>query len=78
MDEILQFALEDSDQWVAMVADILKTFPSTGSLNCDVDDSHFFFHEVASELKKSGKFCSSINSWNRVKCTVVRFLTLKF
>lgn len=45
-------AQDDNDQWVAMVGDLLKTFPSTGNLNADVDESQNFFHEVVLDLKK--------------------------
>lgn len=48
-------AQDDSDQWVAMVGDILKTYPSTGNLNAEVDESQNFFHEVVIDLKKLGK-----------------------
>lgn len=55
MEEILHTAQEDSEQWVAVVGDMLKTFPSTGSLNNDVDEVHHFFHEVVNELRKIGE-----------------------
>ena len=55
LDEILGMAQDDTDQWVAVVANILKTFPSVGSLNTDLDDHHSFFHEVLNDLKKLGK-----------------------
>jgi len=35
---------------------MLKSYPETGSLNCDVDVTHSFFHEVISDLKKLGGF----------------------
>jgi negative elongation factor A len=63
MEEILQAAQEDTDQWVAMVGDILKTYPSTGSLNSDVDASHAFFHEVVGDLRKLGIFIVFTNLW---------------
>ena len=56
LEEILHTAMYDTDQWVAMVGDMLKSFPETGSLNCDVDATHSFFHEVISDLKKLGGF----------------------
>ncbi len=55
LEEILHLAADDTDQWVAMVADLLRTFPSTGSLNTDIDDHHKFFHEHLQELRKLGK-----------------------
>ena len=55
LEEILQLAQEDTDQWVAMVGDILKPYPSTGALNTDVEPQHGFFHEVLADLKKIGE-----------------------
>ena len=54
LEEILQMAQEDSDQWVAMVGDILKTYPSAGTLNTDVEHRHSFYHEVVADLRKLG------------------------
>jgi negative elongation factor A len=54
LEEIIQLALNDSDQWVTVIGDILKTYPATGSLNCDIDDCHTFFHEVINDVKKQG------------------------
>lgn len=54
MEELLQAAQDDTDQWVAMVGDILKTYPATGNLNSDVESSHAFFHEVVNDLRKLG------------------------
>ena len=54
LEEILQMALHDTDQWVAMVGDILRAYPSTGALNSQIEDHHAFFHEVLSDLKKLG------------------------
>ena len=56
MEEILHAAMYDTDQWVVMVGDMLKTYPKTGGLNCDVDTVHSFFHEVIGDLKKLGGF----------------------
>ena len=56
LEEILQLAQDDTDQRVAMVGNILKTYPTSGALNTDVDDHHNFFHQVQSDLKKLGKF----------------------
>ena len=54
LDEIINMAQDDTDQWVAVVANILKTFPSTGSLNTEIDEHHNFFHEALNDLKKLG------------------------
>ena len=54
LEEILQLAADDTDQWVAMVADLLRTYPSSGSMNSDIDDHHKFFHEHLQEIRKLG------------------------
>ena len=56
LEDILHLAADDTDQWVAMVADLLRTFPSTGSLNSDIDDHHKFFHEHLQEIRKLGNW----------------------
>ena len=52
-------ACNDSDMWVSTIADILKTFPSTGFLNSEVKESQGIFHEVISDLKKLGELFST-------------------
>ena len=59
LDEILQLAADDTDQWVAMVGSILRSYPATGSLNSDIDDHHTFFHQVQADLKKLGECVNS-------------------
>ena len=54
LEDIVQLATEDSDQWVAMVGGILRTYPSTGSLNSDIEATHGFFHVALADLKKLG------------------------
>ncbi|XP_046341008.2 negative elongation factor A-like [Haliotis rufescens] len=55
MDEILHMAMMDTDPWVCMVAEILQTFPATGSLNTALEENSQTFAEVLSDLKKSVK-----------------------
>ena len=66
LEDILHLAADDTDQWVAMVADLLRTFPSTGSLNSDIDDHHKFFHEHLQEIRKLGKWPINVNRMNSV------------
>ena len=54
LEEILQMAQDDSDQWVAMVGDILKTYPAAGTLNHNMEQRHTFYHEVLADLRKLG------------------------
>ena len=49
----------DGDPWVSMVAEILKTYPTTGALNTEVggatdEDNRRIFNDLANELKKLG------------------------
>ncbi|XP_060529549.1 negative elongation factor A [Cylas formicarius] len=55
LEQILDVALADSELWVAMIADALKTYPSTGSLNTeitDVDEVRSIFSDLVSDLRK--------------------------
>ncbi|XP_071441045.1 negative elongation factor A [Hetaerina americana] len=55
LEEILEVALVDIDQWVSMLAEIIKTFPATGSLNTDVsevDENRRIFSDLVNDLKK--------------------------
>ena len=55
LEEILTTAADDTDQWVAMVGDLLRTIPSTGAINTSVDESHRFFHDILTDLRKLGE-----------------------
>lgn len=51
----MEAAAGDSELWVQMLAETMKTFPSTGSLNTDVsnyDSSHRIFIDMINDLKK--------------------------
>ena len=63
-------AQDDSDQWVAMVGDILKTYPAAGTLNTNVEQRHTFYHEVLADLRKLGK-CTEVSNNNRHVVIVV-------
>jgi negative elongation factor A len=58
LDEILEVAQVDSEQWVSMLAEIMKTLPGTGSLNTgigDIDDNRRIFSDLVNDLRKLGK-----------------------
>lgn len=64
MEEILELAFVDGDPWVAMVAEILKTYPATGALNTDIgsaadEDTRRIFNDLVNDLRKLGKFTSN-------------------
>ncbi|XP_049486122.1 negative elongation factor A isoform X5 [Panthera uncia] len=50
--EIIQLATLDSDPWVLMVADILKSFPDTGSLNLDLEEQNPNVQDILGELRE--------------------------
>ncbi|XP_069139497.1 negative elongation factor A-like [Argopecten irradians] len=60
MEEILLMAIHDSDQWVSMVGEILRPFPSTGSLNLDLNDNNATFTEILADLNKVVKKAASV------------------
>ena len=62
----MSMAQDDTDQWVAMAGNILKTFPSAGSLNTDIDDHHNFYHDVLNDLKKVGTLVNHNVSLNKL------------
>ncbi|XP_053407742.1 negative elongation factor A-like [Mercenaria mercenaria] len=55
LEEILMLAIHDTDQWVSMVGEILRTYPATGALNLELEDNNGTFAEVLSDLKKMVK-----------------------
>ncbi|KAK2151638.1 hypothetical protein LSH36_356g05009 [Paralvinella palmiformis] len=52
LEELIQTAADDTDQWVTMVAEILKSYPSTGTLNSEIDENQTCFQDVINDLKK--------------------------
>lgn len=55
LTEIIQLATLDSDPWVLMVADILKSFPETGSLNLDLEEQNPNVQDILGELREKGE-----------------------
>lgn len=60
--EIIQLATLDSDPWVLMVADILKSFPDTGSLNLDLEEQNPNVQDILGELREKG-ICVCVLCW---------------
>ncbi|KAL7636185.1 UNVERIFIED_CONTAM: hypothetical protein RMT77_012942 [Armadillidium vulgare] len=55
LDDILEVAVGDSEPWVTMLAEIMKTYPSTGSLNLDIrepTENQRMTHDLISDMKK--------------------------
>ncbi|XP_008051962.2 negative elongation factor A-like, partial [Carlito syrichta] len=57
--EIIQLASLDSDPWVLMVADILKSFPDTGSLNLDLEEQNPNVQDILGELREKASECET-------------------
>ncbi|XP_050398986.1 negative elongation factor A [Patella vulgata] len=55
LEEILTMAENDSDPWVTMVAEMLRMYPSTGTVNLDLDEVSGTFSDVITDLKKMMK-----------------------
>ena len=55
LDEILQMAMQDTDPWVSMVGEILRSFPDTGSLHLELELTSGTYAEVLADLKKMGR-----------------------
>lgn len=55
LEEIIKVAALDSELWVAMLAETMKTFPSTGSLNTEIsdhDEVRPIFTDLVNDLRK--------------------------
>lgn len=61
LSEIIQLATVDSEPWVLMVADILKSFPETGSLNLDLEEQNPNVQDILGELREKGRVWESIH-----------------
>lgn len=59
LTEIIQLATLDSDPWVLMVADILKSFPDTGSLNLDLEEQNPNVQDILGELREKVNECEA-------------------
>ncbi|CAH2265398.1 jg13345 [Pararge aegeria aegeria] len=56
LEEIIEVAGVDSDLWVAMLAEVLKTFPSAGTLNTEIaefDETRPIFSDMIAELRRA-------------------------
>ncbi|ESO98384.1 hypothetical protein LOTGIDRAFT_206245 [Lottia gigantea] len=60
LEEILAMAENDSDPWVCMVAEMLRTYPSTGTINCELEGFSNTFADVVTDLKKMMKKCIDV------------------
>ena len=54
VEEVLATAAQDSDQWVSVLAEMMQTFPATGSLNTDISkagENQEIFADLIDELQ---------------------------
>ncbi|GAB6023181.1 hypothetical protein CHUAL_008006 [Chamberlinius hualienensis] len=61
MYEIIEIAIADSDQWVSTLGELLKTFPSSGTVNMELEENARVFTDLLNELKKIGKKQNDLN-----------------
>ncbi|XP_020661579.1 negative elongation factor A isoform X2 [Pogona vitticeps] len=59
LTEIIQLATLDSDPWVLMVADILKSFPDIGSLNLDLEEQNPNVQDILGDLREKVSECET-------------------
>lgn len=55
LDEVIEVAALDSELWVSMIAETIKTFPATGSLNTEISDyeeTRPIFIDMVNDLRK--------------------------
>jgi len=56
LEDILDVALQDSEPWVSMLADLLSSFPSSGQLNAEVrGEGRKIYMDLMADLKKTLK-----------------------
>ncbi|KAJ7381336.1 hypothetical protein OS493_001461 [Desmophyllum pertusum] len=53
MNEIFEIGSQDEDEWVRVLSEILKYYPSTGMLNVHLEHVSPVFSEVAQEVRKT-------------------------
>ena len=55
IEDILEVAQADSEQWVAMLAEIMKSYPSTSCLNLEItepEENRRIFLDLVEEVTK--------------------------
>lgn len=55
LEEIIEVAGIDSELWVSMIAETMKTFPATGSLNTEIsdyDETRPIFTDMVNDLRR--------------------------
>ncbi|XP_054168466.1 negative elongation factor A-like [Oppia nitens] len=52
LEEILELAVNDSDQWVSIIAELLQSYPQNGTINFQLNTNSSSFNDLIVELKK--------------------------
>ena len=68
LESILDAARDDSEPWVCMLAELIRTYPGSGQLNSDVqvpDSNRKIFGDLVSDLKKALRKSDQV-LWNTV------------
>lgn len=58
LEEILEVAQVDSEQWVSMLAELMRSIPSSGSFNDEItenEENRRIFSDLVNDLRKLGK-----------------------
>ncbi|XP_063240173.1 negative elongation factor A [Bacillus rossius redtenbacheri] len=66
LEEIVEIAQVDGDQWVSMLAEMMRTLPATGSLNTDVgamEENKRIFSDLVNDLRKLVRKQSELTMW---------------
>jgi len=64
LEEILEVALADSEQWVSMLAEIMKTYPRTSLVHTEIsepEENQRMFLDLVEEVKKDFKQVKKLN-----------------
>lgn len=68
LGEILEIGSQDEDEWVRVLCEILKYYPSTGMLNIHLEEASPVFGEVSREIVSVCKLLSSVYMYSTVLC----------
>jgi len=77
LEDILEVAQGDSELWVSMLAEAMRTLPSTGSLNLDIgqnEENRRIFSDLVNDLRKLGKYEQVIyKSSDKIYCLCIKW-----
>ena len=56
LNEILDIGSGDSDDWVRILSEILRSYPETGGLNVDLENVSPVFAAIVSDIRQTSKY----------------------